>query len=307
MTSFDTTSRLKGIGFVLTSGCCWGFHGVLIKYAYTFGASHMQVFFAEALLATLFFACLGRRFFRGLRPRTRRHWAILAGIGISTIGVGNFLFLAFRLGPVAIAATLMFLYVPVVYLFSVIAGRQQFIPIKLIAICSILLGAVLGTELLHTLDQPGVLPAVLSAVAASGCYSLVFILTPTIAEFTTLEFRSFSVSAMGLLGCLVAFLLVPSLWHDLGENWMQFMLFALILGAVGQILPVITLMKGLPLTGSSLGGVLASVELPIAVFSAVLFLGESMQIGKVIGVCLVIGGIVVYNFSDQKRVVAKAD
>jgi len=305
MDATPVVSKWKGILLVATSGCCWGFHGVLIKHAYSLGASHMQVFFVEVLLATLFFGCFARRFFQGFRPQGRQ-WLSLMGIGLSTIGVGNFLFLSFQLGPVAVTATLMFLYVPVVYLFSVCSGRQRFKPVKLLAIASILGGAVLATELIHTLHEPGVIPAVFSAIAASSCYAVVFILTPAVAGYTTLEFRSFALSGMGLIGCVLTFLFVPDLWQDLGGNWSKFLVFALLLGVVGQTLPVITLMKGLPLTGSSLGGVIASIELPIAVFSAALFLGESLHWVKVLGVFLVIFGIVLYNLSDRERVVADA-
>lgn len=77
-------------------------------------------------------------------------------------------------------------------------------------------------------------------------------------------------------------------------------MLALVLGTVGQVLPVFTLMKGLPLTGGSLGGVIASVELPIAVFSAAILLNESLTTLKVIGVVLVLSGIIIYNLSDRR-------
>jgi drug/metabolite transporter (DMT)-like permease len=67
-------------------------------------------------------------------------------------------------------------------------------------------------------------------------------------------------------------------------------------------LPVITLMKGLPLTGSSLGGVLAAVELPIAVLGAAILLGESLNFLKLVGIVLVLSGIILYNLSDRKRI-----
>ena len=67
-------------------------------------------------------------------------------------------------------------------------------------------------------------------------------------------------------------------------------------------MPVIFLMKGLPLTGSSLGGVVASIELPIAVFSAFILLGESLNLFKLIGVFLVLLGIITYNFADKFNV-----
>ena len=294
-------SRWLGIGLVLTSGCCWGFHGVLIKFGLGMGASFLQVFFFEVILATCFFGSFYRHFFTPVRPQGWSQWWRLLAIGFATIGVGTFLFMSFSLGPVAIPATLMFLYLPVVYAFSVLSGNQRFSGVKLGAISLILVGAVLTTEILSSLDQPGVIGAALAATAASASYAVVFVLTPEVGAYTTLPFRSFAVSFIGALGCVIIFLCVPSLWFPLGENVVRFGVFALFLGVIGQALPVVTLMKGLPLTGGSLGGVLASVELPIAVFSAAILLGESLHPLKIFGVALVFSGIVAYNFADQLR------
>lgn len=295
-----SAERRKGIGLVLISGCCWGFHGILIKGALAMGASFMQVFLAETLFSACFFGLFYRRFFEGVRPRGWSQWLRIFAMGVSTIGVGSLLFLSFSLGPVAIAATLMFLYVPVVYLFSVLAGYQPFNAVKLAAIAMILGGAVLTTNLLATFRDPGVLGAVFAAVGASLCYAIIFVLTPSVARFTTLQFRSFAVSTLGLLGSCVLLLILPELWYTPEGSAVRFLVLGLLLGVVGQVLPVLTLMKGLPLTGGSLGGVIASVELPVAVFSAALILGESLTLSKATGVLLVLSGIVLYNLYDRR-------
>ena len=300
MSEVITSDRRKGIGLILVSGTCWGFHGILIKTALSLGVSFIQVFFAEALFAACFFGLFQKRFFADVRPQGFREWSRLFIIGFATIGVGSLLFLSFSLGPVAIAATLMFLYVPVVYLFSVLARYQAFHGVKLMAIVMILGGAVLTTQLLSSFGAPGVLGAVLAAMGASCCYAVVFILTPEVGRYTNLYFRSFAVSVVGLLGSCVILFALPELWYAPTSDWWQIAILALVLGVVGQVLPVFSLMKGLPLTGGSLGGVIASVELPVAVFSAAILLGESLTFLKVIGVLLVLSGIVIYNFSDRR-------
>lgn len=295
------SDRWKGIIFVLISGCCWGFHGVLIKIALGMGISFFQAFFFETVFATIFFAFFAKSFFRGARPRSLIQWLGIFALGIDTIGVGYFLFLAFSVGPVAIGATLMFMYLPVVYAYSLIVGHQVFSLKKIAAIILILIGASLTTEIVTSVSEPGALLAVLAAIAASMCYSVVFILTPPVSKYTTPLFRSFSASAVGLLGSAVILFMKSDLWFPIPENYGPIVIIVIVLGFVGQTLPVITLMKGLPITGSSLGGVLASVELPIAVFSAALILGESINVVKVCGVVLVLTGIVYYNLLDRAR------
>lgn len=295
------TSRLPGILWILTSGCCWGFHGVLIKFALGFGISFLQVFLLETLFATIFFGSFAKSFFKKLRPTRPGHWWSLLGLGLSSIGVGNLLFYAFSVGPVAIGATLMFMYLPVVYAYSLLAKHQTFLWRKMAAIASILIGAFLTTEIATSFKEPGALPAVFASLTAAMCWAVVFIITPGVAGHTTTEFRCFAVSGIGFIGTLVILAFVPSLWLPISGNLWMFAGLAIVLGAIGQTLPVIALMKGLPLTGSSLGGVLSSVELPIAVFSSALILGESLNLPKVIGVILVLAGIVYYNLSDRDR------
>lgn len=227
-------------------------------------------------------------------------WLLLSAMCVASIGVGYFLFLAFSLGPVAIGATLMFMYLPVVYGYSLIARHQKFSSVKLLAIGLVLVGAVLTTEILSRIHDAGALPAALAGLAASMCYALVFILTPSVARYSSAEFRSFAASFFGLTGTFIILALVPSLWFPLTGNLLPLFGMAVVLGVVGQTLPVITLMKGLPLTGSSLGGVLASIELPIAIFASAFLLGESFNIEKVTGVALVLAGIMLYNFFDTK-------
>jgi drug/metabolite transporter (DMT)-like permease len=295
----ELTNSKRGILFILASGSCWGFHGVLIKYAFALGGSFLQIFMLEVFFAAVFFGCFARSFFKKVKPVGLKQWGSLLAIGLATIGVGNFLFLSYSLGPVAIPATLMFLYLPIVYLVSILAGHQTLSPFKVGAISLVLLGAVLTTEILFTFREPGAIGSVLAATAAAMCYAVVFVLTPTVGAYTTAEFRSFTISAIGFLGCLVILAFVPSLWHDMGTSSVKFYVFALFLGVVGQILPVMALMRGLPLTGGSLGGMVASIELPIAVFSAALLLGESLHINKLLGVVLVLSGIVLYNYAEN--------
>ena len=292
----------KGVAYVAISGVCWGFHGVMIKHALGLGASFMQIFLVEVLFACIFFSLFWSKFFKQIRPSGFSQWFRLLLIGLATVGVGYFLFLSYSLGPVAIPATLMFLYLPVVYGLSLLKKDEHLSFIKTTSIAFVLFGATLTTQILTTFDETNILASVITATCASICYAVVFILTPDIGKYTSAEFRSFTVSGIGFLGCIIILFFEPTLWYDLGDNSLRFYIFAILLGIVGQTMPVIFLMKGLPLTGSSLGGVVASIELPIAVFSAFILLGESLTLFKLIGVLLVLAGIITYNLADRFNV-----
>ena len=294
-----SNSQSFGIILVLISGACWGFHGVIIKKAYEVGASFQQVFFAETLFASIFFLFFARSFGHKQRPHTTSQWRDLAMCGIASLALGTFLFLAFSLGPIAIGATLLFLYMPQVYGYAVFRGIQSFSYLKTVSICLLLLGAGATTNILGTFDGDGFTGAIFAALAASTCYAIIFLLTPRLSAFTSATFRSFSISFICFLGSGTMLLAFPFTRNQEPIEWLPFLGLALILGFLGQTLPVITLMKGIPIVGSSIAGALASIELPVAVISSAIFLGETVTITQSLGVALVFIGIILFNLPSR--------
>ncbi len=213
--------------------------------------------------------------------------------------VGTFLFLAFSLGPIAIGATLLFLYMPQVYGYAVFRGIQSFSYLKTFSIGLLLIGAGATTNILGALNGDGYTGAILAALAASTSYAIIFLLTPRLSAFTSATFRSFSVSFICFLGSGSMLLALPFMRNQEPIEWLPFVGLAIVLGLVGQTIPVITLMKGIPIVGSSIAGALASIELPVAVISSAIFLGETVTITQSLGVALVFIGILLFNLPTQ--------
>ena len=83
----SSMSSGKGVALVAISGICWGFHGVMIKYAIGLGASFMQVLFVEVSFAFVFFAFCGGTFLKKVRPQSFLQWFRLILIGLATISL----------------------------------------------------------------------------------------------------------------------------------------------------------------------------------------------------------------------------
>ena len=81
MSSFSSVS--KGAAYVAISGICWGFHGVMIKYALGLGASFMQIFLVEVSFASVFFSLFWSKFFKHIRPFGFYQWFRLIIIGLA--------------------------------------------------------------------------------------------------------------------------------------------------------------------------------------------------------------------------------
>src|ERR1700678_79605 len=92
-------------------GALWGLHGPAIKFAFAAGFTFPQLVFGEYVVGVAFYAAAAA--LQGVRPPSDgRFWAIILLAGVAGLGVPLFLFWAYRLGPVSIGATLLFLYVP---------------------------------------------------------------------------------------------------------------------------------------------------------------------------------------------------
>lgn len=300
MTQTIDIEKRKGALLVLTAGICWGLHGVFIKMAYKLGASFMEVFLVEGIIATAIFLAILRRQKSFVVPKKMADWLWLGFAGIASVGVGSFLFLSFSLGPIAIGATLLFLYLPQVYIFSVLFSKEKLDLLGFVSICLLLLGAGIATGFTTAFDQNGLKGAVLAGAIASSCYALIFILTPKLSTASSATFRSFFLSSSNVTGSLLVLTILPSTRGSVSSNFITLAGLALVLGIIGQALPVLTMMKGIPLAGPSLSGVLASTELPIAVIASAIVLDENISLQRGMGVALVFLGIILFNLRRTK-------
>ena len=166
---------------------------------------------------------------------------------------------------------------PQVYGYAVFTGIQSFSYLKTFSICLLLVGAGATTNILGALKGDG-LP---------GLFSLPWPLQP----HTRLSSCSLPASALYQRHISILLNIIHLLSKKRGyapsvsiyekpraHRMAAFFGLALILGLLGQTIPVITLMKGIPIVGSSIAGALASIELPVAVISSAIFLGETVTI-----------------------------
>ena len=58
--------------------------------------------------------------------------------------------------------------------------------------------------------------------------------------------------------------------------------------------------KGMPLVGVGLGGIIASIELPVSVTMAYLFINEAVNLYQWIGIVLIVLAIAIMNISFIK-------
>src|SRR5580658_5536677 len=130
-------------------GALWGLHGPAVKFAFAAGFTFPQLVFGEYVVGVVFFGVAVA--LQGVRPPAGgRFRGLIVLAGVAGLGVPLFLFWAYRLGPVSIGATLLFLYVPFTQLMGLMVTRRLPPPRQIISAALVVGGAVLAADFLDT-------------------------------------------------------------------------------------------------------------------------------------------------------------
>jgi drug/metabolite transporter (DMT)-like permease len=278
-------------------GAMWGLHGPAIKFAFAAGFTLPQLVLGEYAVGSLVFGAAVALQGRG-PPAPTRFWAILALAGVVGCGVPLFLFWAYQLGPVSIGATLLFLYVPFTQLLNLALTRRRPAPRELVSAGLIVGGAALAADFLQRADAAHLRGAPL-AVLAAACFAAFFALTARLGQAATPALRS--LVCCGVSGTLLVGVAAAAGWPLMPHvrPVARAVLWVVSLGVLGQVVPVFLLVRFSPRTGSGLGSILASTELPVAVATSALVLGERIGAAQFAGVGLVLAGIALPNLPGR--------
>ncbi len=270
-------------------GAMWGLHGPAIKLAFAAGFTFPQLVLGEYLVGSLVFgaAVLWQR---ARIPTDRRFWSILLTAGVIGCGVPLFLFWAYQLGPVPIGATLLFLYVPFTQLINFIVTRKPPSGRELLSAALVIGGAAVAANFLDAANAANLRGAPF-AVLAALCFASFFVLTSRLGWDATPALRSLVCCVVS--GVMMLIIAAGAGW-SLVPNVPVFataFFWILGLGVFGQVIPVFLMVHFGPRTGSALGSILTSTELPVAVLTANLLLGDKIGPAQITGVVLVLAGI----------------
>jgi drug/metabolite transporter (DMT)-like permease len=277
-------------GMMTLVGAIWGLHGPAIKFAFAAGFTFPQLVVGESLVAALIFG--GVVAWRRIPPPSdSRSWVTLLATGVFTAGVPLFLFWAYRLGPVPIGATLFFLYVPFTQLINVVITRRPPAPRELGSAVLVVAGALLATDFLDSANAAN-LHGVPFAILAAGCFAVSFVLNARLGQAATPTFRSFICCTVASVVVLVLAISVGWPLVPTGIPPVRVALWLASLGILWQVIPILLLMSYIARTGSGLGSILTSSELPVAILAAALVLGDRIRPSQLVGIALVLAGIV---------------
>lgn len=291
----------KGVLFVILGAACYGMLGVLIKKGGADGYSTGELAFAQngmGLLGLLLLNIFQRVKKRDRYPRfalkTKRQ-LILGGIPFGL--TSSFYYLSLSYTSVSISIVMLMQSVWIGSAIDYFVNGNKPSRNKLLAIGIILAGTVLATNLISTsqdISWTGIFWGFISALSYSGSLYV----TNNIAK----DYPPFVRSLYIIVGafCTVTLIWGYSLWQhfDVSVLWR----WGLITALFGTILSPLLFTRGMPVVGIALGSILASIELPVAVVVARIFLGEVVGWIQWIGILLILLAVVLMNISFFKPV-----
>ncbi|MGO1816138.1 MAG: EamA family transporter, partial [Sphingobacterium sp.] len=132
---------------------------------------------------------------------------------------------------------------------------------------------------------------------AATAYSVFIIVNGRVGN----EYPALQKSALMITGAFLLIFVTLRPWSLLEIGiFMDILPYGMPLAIFGTVLPPLLFAYGMPRTGYSLGAVLSTVELPVAVFMSYLILQESVSGIKWIGVVLILATIVWKNKASKR-------
>lgn len=278
----------------------YGFLSPVIKLAYQSGFSDAQVTASQIIWGTIL--TWGILLFR---PKDwtnpfRGPWLRLAFIGIfglaMTTVVLNF---ALHYLPVSFSVVLLFQFTWITLVIESVIARKMPRPKQIGSVAVILAGTFLAVNMtaadLHNVQPVGILLGLASAVTYSAFIMMTGRLNTKMAPVMRSAVMLTAALPIAAFLAPVQSLVRPGMW--------PLMLWGILAGILGQVIPTICYNVGIPVIGGSLSAVLGSIELPVAVLASSLIVGEKVHAWQWFGIILIVAGIALAELKTGKKVI----
>lgn len=292
---------IKGILLVAIGASSYGVVATFVKKGMADGYSTAELTFAQVIIGLIAVVLMNiisdkvTPINKDTRPTKSDKIKLLLG-GIPLGLTSTFYYLSLQYIPVSVCIVMLMQSVWIGVVIDLLVNKIKPTSSKLVAICLVLVGTVFATNVLNadiTLDWRGILWGFFAAMA----YSLTFLSTNSFAT----RCKPLTRSMYLLIGSAITVSIVwgPSLIQkfDLSVLWT----WGLIVAFFGTILPPLLFTKGMPLVGVGLGGIIASIELPVSVTMAYLLIDEPVGMIQWFGIILILSAIALMNVSFTQK------
>lgn len=289
---------LKGIVYVALGAASYGMLATFVRMAYSEGFTTAEVTVSQFVygLLGLFLVMLLTRKADAVLP-SRKEVVRLMIAGTSMGFTSLFYYISVRYIPVSIAIVLLMQTVWMGVVAEAVLERRFPPAGRIIAVLVVLLGTMLAVNAFGatgSLDLRGLFWGLLAAAS----FTATMFTANRIALGVRAEVRSLFMLCGGAVIVFSAAAVTTESAFDMGI----FLKWGILLALFGTVIPPILLNKGFPLAGIGPGSIVSSLELPVSVTMAWIFLGEEVRAVQWLGIALIIAAIVMMNLRFLKSV-----
>ncbi|MEW9702545.1 DMT family transporter [Paenibacillus sp. SI8] len=287
--------RWLAIVLVIVGASSYGLLSSFIKMSYDQGFGDGQITPAQMTMGTLFVWVLILFHKKSWVNPFKGPWIKLGLIGIFGLALTTVFYnIALSELNASLSIILLFQFTWMTIAMDCIMKRRLPRKAEGYAIALIMLGTAFAVNVFgmdwHQFSLAGLFYGLLSALT----YSLFLFATGQVKSSLPPLMNS---AVMLTAAMLVMFILYPPTVF-FQENGGNLLLWGLLLGFLGQVVPTISFNMGIPRIGSTLAAMLGSVELPVAVIAAFLILGESVQGMQWLGMGFILVGIIISEYKS---------
>lgn len=277
--------------YILAAGSLWGTIGFYFHYLSDFGLDRFQIMLLRIGIAAIF---LGIYILLTNRQLFRIDWRDLwmfAGTGICSLMFFSYCyFTCIELVSVSVAAVLLYTSPMFVMVLSVILFGEKFTVRKAAVVLMTFAGCVLVTGISggNAIGMEGILIGLASGFGYA-LYSIFSTYALKKYHSITITFYTFVLAALATLPFSRVNQILPLIQEP------KVLLYGLGLGILACLFPYLLYTRGLTGVAASHAAVLATVEPVVATIIGVAWFGDSMTLGKLLGIVFILAGIVVLN------------
>lgn len=287
-------ARWKASLYVVIGATCYGMLSTFVKIILQKGFTIQEISTSAILFGCLMLWIITLPALREIKKYSWKTISIVTFVGTAWGFTEIFYMLTLNEIPASLAVVLLFQFTWMTQIVHMIQTKSWLTLDRWIALGFILLGTYLASgadiTLLLQMNTLGVIFGLLSAVS----YTASIYVSGAVSPDMNPSLRS----ALMLTGQMIFVLLVfkPPSIQALSEGlWM----WAGFLGLIGFVVTTYAFNRGVPHIGTSLAGVLGSIELPMVILLSSIVLLESVTPFQWMGVVAILVGIVLTEYGGR--------
>ena len=288
--------KIKGIIYVALGASSYGVLATFVKVANGEGAHTSVLTFSQfsiGVIVLTLMAFFSKRKAAG-RPQVVDHPVKtrlqLLLFGTSFGLTSTFYYLSIQYVPVSVGIILLMQTIWMSIVLEAIRSRRSVGKTKIIGGIVVILGTLLATNIFAadtSLDIRGILLGLLAAVS----YTCSMYASNHIGRQMPDVERSRDLIVGGLLAIILFWNFdIPNYFE-----WWIFVKWGFFLSFFGTILPPLLFTRGIPLTGTALGGIISAVEIPISILFAYWILQEPVGAIQWLGIFIILCSVALIN------------